>query len=71
MKRSWRTSLAGLITAAGIIVRNFWPQHAAAFDVIIAAAIAGGFLSARDNGVRSEDVQARKVLSRLGKPPRL
>lgn len=69
MKRSWRTTLAGLITAAGIIVRNFWPQHAGAFDVIIAAAIAGGFLSARDNVVTSEDVRRRVIIRGTRRPP--
>lgn len=56
--KSWKTTTAGIIAIAAIIVETFWPQHSALLGKIISAATAAGLLVARDNNVTSEQAGA-------------
>ena len=56
MFKSWKTTLAGIITAGATIVTTFWPQHTELALKIIGIAAALGLISARDNNVPSEAV---------------
>ena len=51
---SWKTILAGAITAASAVVPMIWPQYTDAMHKLAELAIAFGLMSARQNNVTSE-----------------
>lgn len=57
--KSWKTSVAGLVALAGVVIVHFWPEHSALVTKLIATATALGLLSARDNKVSSEEAGAK------------
>jgi hypothetical protein len=59
MKKSWRTTLAGLVGIAGAIATIVWPEYAAKIGAISTAIVGSGLLAARDNKVSSEDAGAK------------
>jgi len=59
MKSSWKTTTAGILSIATIIVHNWAPQYAHALDSIFGIAVSFGLVAARDNNVTSEDVGAK------------
>ena len=59
MKSSWKTTTAGILGIATIIVHNWAPQYANTLDSIFGIAVSLGLVAARDNNVSSEDVGAK------------
>lgn len=59
--KSWKTTAAGLIAIAAIIIETFFPEHRDVFAKVIAAATAAGLLAARDNNVTSEQAGASNL----------
>jgi len=57
--KSWKTSLSGIAVLAGIAVSHFFPEHAGFVNKLMAAAVALGLISARDNKVTSEQANAK------------
>jgi hypothetical protein len=64
MKKSWRTSLAGLgaiLVAGGSLLQALFDGNPATepdYAALVAAAVAGiGLLAARDNGVSTEEAR--------------
>lgn len=57
--KSWRTNISGLAILAGIAVAHFWPEHEELVAKLMAAAVAYGLISARDNKVSSEKAGAK------------
>jgi hypothetical protein len=60
MKKSWKTSVAGIVTAIGLALSDNNDQTIGLIGKILACA--GAFLTghaARDNNVTSEDVGAK------------
>lgn len=59
MLKSWKTTLAGLISLAAAIVPAFWPEHTATMAKVAGVAASVGLLAARDNNVTSEQAGAK------------
>ncbi len=53
--KSWKTSLAGIVALAAVVVTHFWPEHSPLVNKLMATAVALGLLSARDNNVTSKE----------------
>jgi len=58
MKKSWKTTVAGLITLGAALVPVAFPQYADICTKVVAAATAAGLLAARDNNVTSKQAGA-------------
>lgn len=56
--KSWKTTLTGIIAIAGVIVATFWPEHSDLVVKISGALVGLGLISARDNGVSTEEATA-------------
>jgi len=52
--KSWKTSLAGIITILGPIAATLWPEYANKILSITTIVAGGGLVAARDNNVSSE-----------------
>ena len=58
MMTSWKTTLAGLIGIAAVVVPQFWPEYAPLMLKLAAIATSLGLIAARDNNVPSAAVPA-------------
>lgn len=58
--KSWRTTLAGLLTIAGPICAKIWPQYGNEILTATAIITGSGLIAARDNKVTSEQAGAAK-----------
>lgn len=61
MKKSWRTTLSGLVSFGAAIVAIFWPEHGAHAAAVAAAAAGSGLIAARDNKVSSKSAGIDKA----------
>ena len=59
MKTSWKTTAAGVLAIAAIVVQNWLPQYQGILNTVTGIAVSLGLIAARDNGVTSEDVGAK------------
>lgn len=57
--KSWKTTLAGIIGLAALIVEIYFPEYAPGLAKLTAAAISAGLIAARDNNVSSEQAGAK------------
>jgi hypothetical protein len=58
-KTSWKTTTAGVLAIAAIVVQNWFPQYQGILNTVTGVAISLGLIAARDNNVTSEDVGAK------------
>lgn len=58
-KFSWKTSAAGIVAVASVVIANFFPQYQDIFTKVLGVAVGLGLISARDNNVTSEDAGAK------------
>lgn len=58
-KTSWKTTTAGVLAIAAIVVQNWFPQYQGILNTVTGVAISLGLIAARDNDVTSEDVGAK------------
>jgi hypothetical protein len=53
-KFSWKTSAAGIVAVAAVVITQFFPQYHDLFDKVVGVAVGLGLLAARDNNVTSK-----------------
>ena len=53
-KFSWKTTVAGIIGLATVIIPQFFPQYQDVFNKILGVAVSLGLIAARDNNVSSK-----------------
>lgn len=58
-KTSWKTNLAGIVAIVSACLSHFFPEYSEVWKTLIGAATGLGLLSARDNGVTSEQAGAK------------